>query len=137
MKKALPIMFVALSLAAVVTPAKADTDFTFVFDSGRSYHHERGPRHHWRPHHRPHYRPIIYTAPVYAPPVIVTQPRTVVYHTTVAPEPLVANPASSVYTDARGRYCREYQSTGYVGGGRSSLYGTACMQPDGSWVVVD
>lgn len=36
-----------------------------------------------------------------------------------------------------GRYCREYQAYAMVGGKRSQTYGTACMQPDGSWEVVD
>lgn len=36
-----------------------------------------------------------------------------------------------------GRYCREYQSYATVGGRRSETYGTACMQPDGSWEIVD
>jgi surface antigen len=36
-----------------------------------------------------------------------------------------------------GRYCREYQAYAMVGGRRSQTYGTACMQPDGSWEIVD
>lgn len=36
-----------------------------------------------------------------------------------------------------GRYCREYQSSATVGGRRSETYGTACMQPDGSWEIVN
>ncbi len=34
-------------------------------------------------------------------------------------------------------YCREYQKTIRVGNRMESGYGTACMQPDGSWMIVD
>ena len=40
-------------------------------------------------------------------------------------------------TNLNGRYCREYQSYAMVGGQRSETYGTACMQPDGSWQIVN
>jgi hypothetical protein len=33
-------------------------------------------------------------------------------------------------------YCREYTGTIYVGGRAQQGYGTACLQPDGSWQVV-
>ncbi len=36
-----------------------------------------------------------------------------------------------------GRYCREYQANATVGGRRQQTYGTACMQPDGSWEVIN
>lgn len=36
-----------------------------------------------------------------------------------------------------GRYCREYQAVATVGGRRQETYGTACMQPDGAWEVVN
>lgn len=34
------------------------------------------------------------------------------------------------------RYCREYTKSVRVGGDLQSAYGTACMQPDGSWEIV-
>ena len=34
-------------------------------------------------------------------------------------------------------YCREYQEKTTVGGKVVDSYGTACMQPDGSWRKVD
>ncbi len=46
----------------------------------------------------------------------------------------------SVLRDGRssdGQYCREYQQTVTVGGRSEQAYGTACMQPDGSWRIVD
>lgn len=39
--------------------------------------------------------------------------------------------------DAREReYCREYTKTIRVNGRKESGYGTACRQPDGSWMIV-
>lgn len=35
-----------------------------------------------------------------------------------------------------GDYCREYRKQVKVGGGVQEAYGTACMQPDGSWEIV-
>ena len=46
----------------------------------------------------------------------------------------------SVLRDGRssdGQYCREYQQTVTVGGRSEQAYGTACMQPDGSWRIVN
>lgn len=36
-----------------------------------------------------------------------------------------------------GRYCREYNATARIGSRTRETYGTACMQPDGSWEIVD
>ena len=35
-----------------------------------------------------------------------------------------------------GRYCREYQSSIYVGGKYEQGVGTACRNPDGTWQIV-
>lgn len=35
-----------------------------------------------------------------------------------------------------GDYCREYTRTVYIGGRVQDAYGTACLQPDGSWMIV-
>jgi hypothetical protein len=32
-------------------------------------------------------------------------------------------------------YCREYSRTVTIGGKKQESYGTACMQPDGSWKI--
>lgn len=40
------------------------------------------------------------------------------------------------FQTASGQYCREYQTTGTIGGYDEDLYGTACRQPDGSWIRV-
>ena len=36
-----------------------------------------------------------------------------------------------------GQYCREYQSQANIGGRMTYGYGTACLQPDGSWRVAN
>ena len=40
-------------------------------------------------------------------------------------------------TTPDGRQCREFQQDVTIGGDKTEAYGTACMQPDGSWQVVD
>ena len=41
------------------------------------------------------------------------------------------------WDETAGRYCREYQGVSTVAGRQQQTYGTACMQPDGSWEVVN
>lgn len=38
---------------------------------------------------------------------------------------------------ASGVQCREFQNTVYIGGKEETAYGTACLQPDGSWKIVN
>jgi surface antigen len=40
------------------------------------------------------------------------------------------------FQTAQGNYCREYQQTVLVGGQEQQAYGSACRQPDGSWLIV-
>jgi surface antigen len=51
--------------------------------------------------------------------------------------PVQAVPASDVYQTQSGQYCREYQSQANIGGQMTYGYGTACLQPDGSWRVAN
>jgi hypothetical protein len=39
-------------------------------------------------------------------------------------------------TSTAGRYCREFQQKVTIGSRTEEAYGTACLQPDGSWEVV-
>ncbi|ABM02240.1 17 kDa surface antigen [Psychromonas ingrahamii 37] len=39
------------------------------------------------------------------------------------------------YQQTTGQYCREYRQTVVVGGKKQDAYGTACRQPDGSWII--
>jgi surface antigen len=43
---------------------------------------------------------------------------------------------TNTYADASGP-CREYTLDATIGGRIEQIYGTACRQPDGSWLVVD
>lgn len=79
--------------------------------------------------------PLYYYPPpaYYYPPPVYYAPPPAVY---VQPAPLVARPASPPYL-RNGRTCREYQATVVVGGVPRQSYGTACLQPDGAWRVVN
>lgn len=79
----------------------------------------------------PYYRPVYVAQPVYAypppPPVYIPSPDQGPMYDTAAPAP---------QQQADGRYCREYQRDIRVGSRIAPAYGTACMQPDGSWQIV-
>ena len=73
--------------------------------------------------------------PFFAPPPVVYAPPPVVY----APPPVGYAPASApaAYAPApASQTCREYQSTIQVNGQPQQSYGTACLQPDGTWRIV-
>lgn len=145
MRKALVALSLLVAVAGVILPTASKADsFSFSISDGPDYprhpaprHREwEGPRHHGWGHHRHHPRPVYYMPPpvVYAPPVrtvVYTQPQYVV------PASVIAQQASPTYYNQGGQMCREYQSSGWVGGSQGRLYGTACLQPDGSWRVVD
>lgn len=40
------------------------------------------------------------------------------------------------FQNPQGEYCREYIQTVTIAGKEQQLYGTACRQPDGSWITV-
>ncbi len=140
---ALPLLF------GIASSAHADS-FSFSVSDGRgwggdhrAWNHGWGPHHGWRPHH--YYErgygavvieePGYYEAPYYEERYVAAPP--VVYQD-VPPLPAAmhATQTSDTYTDDEGRYCREFQSTIKVGKKYEPAYGTACMQPDGSWQVV-
>ena len=70
-------------------------------------------------------------APVYYPPPVVYAPPPVAY---VAPPP--AAPAAIAPTAAGGQ-CREYQTQMMIDGRPQPSHGTACLQPDGIWRIVN
>ena len=70
-----------------------------------------------------HYPPYYY----YPPPAYVAVPP----YGTVQPLP---PPAAQ---DTSGRTCREYQTTVQVNGQWQPAYGTACLEPDGTWRTVN
>lgn len=86
---------------------------------------------------------VVYAPPppgfVYAPPpagfVYAPPPPGFVY---APPPPAVTDePAGPVYRAPNGQYCREYQTTVRVAGASRPGYGTACLQPDGTWRIVN
>jgi hypothetical protein len=117
--------------AATALPAHAEGRYQSVDgrhrddDWGRGWGHNKHKQHHHR--HGPSH---------FGPPMVIyrSAPPTTVYM--MPPPPIQAVPMSPMYTDSWGRYCREYQSTVTVGGLPQGGYGTACMQPDGSWQVM-
>jgi hypothetical protein len=90
--------------------------------------------------HPVYYYPGAYYYPSYyvaSSPTVVYQPAPQV--TYVAPSSsssVSASQTSETYTDDQGRTCREYRSSSTINGQVQSTYGTACLQPDGSWRVV-
>jgi len=40
------------------------------------------------------------------------------------------------YQAAEGQYCREYTQRVQIGGQEQQAYGTACRQPDGTWMII-
>ena len=124
----------ALGIGLVLTAAPAQARVFIGFSSG-----------HWHRHHHWHYRfigprvlffgpPIYYRPP---PPVVYVPPAPVYVPGPVSSEPLRVNPAGPSYRSSNGLTCREYQTTISVGGRLQNAYGTACLQPDGQWRVVD
>ena len=63
----------------------------------------------------------------YAPPPVIYAPPRVAY----------ARPALCSLGRAVGPTCREYTAPVRVGGRIVDSYGTACLQPDGSWRIFD
>jgi hypothetical protein len=55
-----------------------------------------------------------------------------------APPPVYgAAPAAPAYQTRSGQTCREYQTTVNVDGQAQPGYGTACLQPDGTWRMIN
>ncbi|MGE5537515.1 MAG: hypothetical protein ACM30I_02785 [Gemmatimonas sp.] len=131
------LAFIAAAAALAPSPAAADS-FAFSYGSGhyRPYHHHPywGPRYHSS-------LVVVSPPPVYyapPPPVYYVPPPPVYYAPPPVVSPMVdATPASAPYRTSDGRYCREYTTTTVVAGVPRSSYGTACLQPDGSWRIVN
>jgi hypothetical protein len=74
--------------------------------------------------------PVAVGAPVYYPPPVYYYPPPVYYY------PPPTYPPLPSATTAPQQNCREYQTTTIIGGRPQPAYGTACLQPDGTWRVV-
>jgi hypothetical protein len=149
-------LFGLLGLAAIGAAAPATAQEWHGHWGDRELRHYPGHFDHWRAGHWVHgpYHGregwwwvvggtwYFYPAPVYPypdpysvpPPVVAGPPPAVVVP--VQPGTVVAAPTSQPYTAPNGQTCREYQSTAEIGGHRQMTYGTACLQPDGSWRIV-
>ncbi|MDP9195429.1 MAG: hypothetical protein M3O22_01450 [Pseudomonadota bacterium] len=113
-------------------------------DRGRWDRHDRWDRYDRRDRYHRHY----YYGPRYrsssvvvwaVPPVssYYSSSRTVIVNQPVPLQaPLPAVPASDPYYAPDGTLCREYQSHSSINGVIQQYYGTACLQPDGTWRVV-
>ena len=91
-----------------------------------------------------YYQPYRYYAPpppvvqYYAPPpVVYAPPPPAVQYNTPPPAAIGVDPAGPVYYSRSGQQCREYQSRAMVGGRSQPVYGTACLQSDGTWRIVN
>jgi hypothetical protein len=81
--------------------------------------------------------PAYYPYPYYYPPYYYYPPPAyapVPPYGTVQPTP---SPAAPTAQDGSGKSCREYQTTVQVDGQWQPAYGTACLQPDGTWRTVN
>jgi len=118
----------ALGLAAVAIGASmavsqpAEARGVFVFGFGAPVYYPP-----------PYYA---YPPPYYYPPPVVYAPPAVYAPPVVAP-PIVGSPASDPYTASNGQTCREYQTTMTIDGQPQQTHGTACLQPDGTWRIVN
>ena len=73
--------------------------------------------------------------PYYYPPPAYYYPPPAYYYP--PPTPYGAYPAPSVTASpAPSQSCREYQTTTTIDGRPQQTYGTACLQPDGTWRIV-
>jgi hypothetical protein len=80
-----------------------------------------------------YYGASYYPAPYYyyppPPPVVYGPPPGVVYTAPPPPQMTLGRPTSPG--------CREYTAPANVGGQIVQTYGTACLQPDGTWRIVE
>lgn len=128
-------LFTTLLCAAIVIlfapPAHAGS-VSFGFSSGHDYDRYDRYGHHRRPHRYGYYapprRPAIWRNSVITRTYYYPQPQYIYVPVIVA---------TDAARDAGTGYCREYQAAATVGGLPQPAYGTACLQPDGSWKITN
>ncbi len=132
MKKFLLAAFALITIMGFTGSAHADRVGIYVGAGyGGGYYHRPWGEPYYPAYGYPGYYPYYYYAA--PPPPVVYGPPPVAYATPAVPS---VDQSSPTFTDSSGRTCREYQSTAQIAGGAQSTYGTACLQPDGSWRVV-
>ncbi len=88
-----------------------------------------GPAYGAPAYYPPAYYPPPYAyAPVYAPPPVYVPPPSAYY---APPQSYAPAPAQTT------SQCREYNATTMIGGTPQQTVGTACLQPDGTWRIVN
>jgi hypothetical protein len=73
---------------------------------------------------------------VAAPPPYYYYPPPAYYYPPPPPYVAYPPPASVPGSPAQSQSCREYQGTATIDGRPQQTYGTACLQPDGTWRIV-
>ena len=98
--------------------------------------HSRGRHNGWNKHYRHGYRNnvVIYRS---HPIVRRTYISTNYYVPSYPPNFVYGNLPYREYMTDSGRYCREYQSQAIIAGRPQKTYGHACLQPDGSWEIIN
>ena len=71
--------------------------------------------------------PLVPAAPFYYPPPVYYYPPPVYIY----PPPVYISQSAPAQ-----QVCHEYQTTAIIGGTPQPAYGRACLQPDGSWRIV-
>ena len=106
----------ALTLISALSAIPATAEARDWHDNHRSHSGVSLSLNFGSPYYHSYYRPVRYVsyAPAYVPPPV--------YY------------SNNDYNDSG--YCREFTNNVYVGGRMRQSYGTACLQPDGSWRVV-
>jgi hypothetical protein len=140
-KKILALAVMATVFFSIAPSAHAESYFSISYGEKRGGHNayrndwHRGPHHGWdrgRSHRweRPHYYPVYYSPPYRSRTVIIASPP-VIERQVVYQQPVINTSASD------DGYCREYQTRVKIGNTYKQAYGTACLQPDGTWQRVD
>jgi hypothetical protein len=98
----------------------------------------------YAPYYAPYYAAPAYYAP---PPVYYPPPAAPAAYAPPAPPPPYAAPYGDPPASAappavspqasNGRQCRQYSTTTVIDGSPQEAVGTACLQPDGTWRIVN
>lgn len=126
------VMITAMVLASLAFTPAAEAG-TVIIKSGSPHHHYKHKHHHKHHHHHSHWaQPSWSKTFIFSSTPIV--PVAYAY-----PQPAYAQPIAlgGPVISTHGQFCREYQGIILVGGLKTNGYGTACLQPDGSWKIVN
>lgn len=83
----------------------------------------------------PAYYPRAYYPPAYYPPAYYPAPYA--YAPAYAPVYVQPQQTAAPAPAAASSQCREYNTTTVIGGTPQQAVGTACLQPDGTWRIVN